>query len=55
MQSCWSDKKFVGVEVALHENDQGELPSNHAMEDVDWVHEVSRWIYKFNGCTNCYG
>jgi hypothetical protein len=25
--------------VVLHENDHGEIPSNHAMEDVNWVHK----------------
>jgi hypothetical protein len=24
------------------------------MEDVDCVHEESKWICKFNGCTNSY-
>jgi hypothetical protein len=40
--------------VASHESDHGKIPPNHAMEDVDWVHEESRWICKFNGCTNNY-
>ncbi len=39
MQNCWSDYNFVGVEMVLHENDHGEIPSNHAMEDVNWVHK----------------
>jgi hypothetical protein len=34
MQTCWSNLNFVGVEVALHESDHGEIPPNHAMEDV---------------------
>jgi hypothetical protein len=25
--------------MVLHENDHGEIPSNHAMEDVNWVHK----------------
>ncbi len=40
--------------MASHESDQVEAPSNHAMEDVDWVHEGSRWKCKINGCTNTY-
>jgi len=27
--------------VPLHESDDGKRPPNHAMEDVDWVHEGS--------------
>jgi hypothetical protein len=37
----------------MHEND-GEVPLNHAMEDLDWVHKESRWVCKINGCTNSY-
>jgi hypothetical protein len=40
--------------VASHESDQVEVPPNHAMEDVDWVHKGSRWKCKINGCTNIY-
>jgi hypothetical protein len=54
MQTCWFDQNFVGAEMVLHESDNGEVPPNHAMEDVDWVHEGSRWICKFNGCINSY-
>jgi hypothetical protein len=35
MQTCWIDYNFVGVEVVAHESDHGEVPPNHAMEDVD--------------------
>ncbi len=45
---------FVGALVASHESDQVEIPSNHAMEDVDWVHEWSRWKCKIYGCTDIY-
>ncbi len=40
--------------MASHESDQVEVPPNHAMEDVDWVHEMSKWKCKINGCTNAY-
>ncbi len=40
--------------MASHESDQVAIPPNHAMEDVDWVHEGSRWKCKINGCTNAY-
>ncbi len=40
--------------MASHESDQVEIPLNHAMEDVDWVHEGSRWKCKINGCTDAY-
>jgi hypothetical protein len=39
MQNCSSNYNFVEVELVLHENDHGEVPSNHAMEDVNWVHK----------------
>ncbi len=45
---------LVGVSVVSHESDQVEVPPNHAMEDVDWVHEGSKWKCKINGCTNTY-
>jgi len=45
---------FVGASVASHENDQVEIPPNHATKDVDWVHEMARWKCKINGCTNAY-
>jgi hypothetical protein len=45
---------FVGVEVVSHECDHEEVAPQHAMEDVDWVHEGSRWVCKINGCTNTY-
>ncbi len=45
---------LVGASVVSHENDQVEVPPNHAMEDVDWVHEGSKWKCKINGCTNAY-
>jgi hypothetical protein len=54
MQICCSDYNFVGVEVASHENDHGEVPPNHAMEDVDWIHKGSRWVCKINGYINSY-
>ncbi len=44
----------VGVSVASHESDQVKVPPNHAMEDVDWVHEGSRWKCKINGCIDAY-
>jgi hypothetical protein len=34
--------------MASHESDQVEVPPNHAMEDIDWVHERLRWKYKIN-------
>ncbi len=40
--------------MASHENDHGKVPPNHAMEDVYWVHEGSRWICKFNGWIDSY-
>ncbi len=40
--------------MVLHKSDHGKVPLNHAMEDVNWVHEVLRWIYKFNGCIDSY-
>jgi hypothetical protein len=45
---------LVTTSVASHESDKVEVPPNHAMEDVDWVHEGSRWKCKINGCTNVY-
>ncbi len=45
---------LVGVLVASHESDQVEVPPNHVMEDVDWVHKRSRWKCKINGCTDTY-
>ncbi len=45
---------LIGVSVASHESDKVEVPPNHAMEDVDWVHERSKWKCKINGCTNAY-
>jgi hypothetical protein len=45
---------LVGAPMASHESDQVEVPPNHAMEDVDGVHERSRWKCKINGCTNAY-
>ncbi len=54
MQTCWTNKFFVGANVASHKNDHGKVPLNHAMENVNWVHEGSRWICKFNGCINSY-
>jgi hypothetical protein len=33
---------LIGVLVASHENDQVEVPPNHAMENADWVHEGSK-------------
>jgi hypothetical protein len=40
--------------VVSHESDQVEVPPNHAMEDVDWVHKRSRWKCKINGCIDIY-
>jgi hypothetical protein len=54
MQTCWTNKNFVGVNVASHKSDHGKIPLNHVMENVNWVHEGSRWICKFNGCINSY-
>jgi hypothetical protein len=54
MQICWIDYNFVRVEVASHENDHGEVPPNHAVEDVNWVHKGSSWVCKINGCINSY-
>jgi hypothetical protein len=45
---------LVGALVVSHESDQVEVPSNHAMEYADWVHEGSKWKCKINGCTNAY-
>ncbi len=45
---------LVRALVASHENDQIEVPPNHAMEDADRVHEVSWWKCKINGNTNAY-
>jgi hypothetical protein len=45
---------LIGASMALHENDQIKVPSNHAMEDANWVHEGSKWKCKINGCTNAY-
>jgi hypothetical protein len=35
MQTCWFDYNFVGAKVVVHESDHGEVPLNHAMEDLD--------------------
>jgi hypothetical protein len=40
--------------VVSHESDHGKIPPNHAMEDVNWVHERSRWVCKINGCIDSY-
>jgi hypothetical protein len=40
--------------MASHESDRVEIPPNHAMEDVDWVHKGSRWKCKINGCIDTY-
>ncbi len=40
--------------MVSHKSDQVEVSPNHAMEDVDWVHEGSRWKCKINGCTDVY-
>ncbi len=40
--------------MVSHESDQVEVPPNHVMEDVDWVHKGSKWKCKINGCTNTY-
>jgi hypothetical protein len=48
------DVVLVGVPFASHESDQVKVSLNHAMEDVDWVHEMSRWKYKINGCIDAY-
>ncbi len=45
---------LVGAPMVSHESDQVEVPPNHAMEDVDWVHEGSRWKCKINGCADVY-
>jgi len=44
----------VVLVVASHESDQVEVPPNHVMEDVDWVHEGSRRKCKITGCTGAY-
>jgi hypothetical protein len=54
MQTCWFNNFFVGTKVVSHKSDDGKVPLNHAMEDVNWVHEGSRWICKFNGCIDSY-
>ncbi len=48
------DVVLIGALVASRESDQVEVPPNHAMEDVDWVHKGSRWKCKINGCINVY-
>jgi hypothetical protein len=45
---------LIGALMASHENDQVEVPPNHAMEDAFWVHKGSKWKCKINGCTNVY-
>jgi len=40
--------------MASHESDKVEVPPNHAMEYVDWVHKGSMWKCKINGCTDAY-
>ncbi len=40
--------------MASHEDDQVEVPPNHAMQNVDWVHKRSRWKCKINRCINIY-
>ncbi len=40
--------------MVSHESDHEEITPQHVMEDVDWVHEGSRWVCKINGCTNTY-
>jgi hypothetical protein len=35
MQIWAFDYNFVRVEVGLHENDHGEIPVNHDMEDIN--------------------
>jgi hypothetical protein len=40
--------------MASHKNDHGEIPPNHAMKNVNWVHEGSRWVCNINGCTDSY-
>ncbi len=40
--------------MASHKSDHGKIPLNHAMEDVNWVLEGSRWICNFNGCIDSY-
>jgi len=40
--------------MASHKNDHGEIPPNHAMKNVNWVHEGSRWVCNINGCTDNY-
>ncbi len=40
--------------MASHESDQVKVPPNHAMEDVEWVHEGSRWKCTINGCIDNY-
>jgi len=49
-----SNAFLIGALVASHTSDEVEVPPNHAMEDVDWVHKGSRWKCKINGCTNAY-
>jgi hypothetical protein len=45
---------LVGAPMASHETNQVDVPPNHAMEDVDWVLERSRWKCKINGCIDTY-
>ncbi len=40
--------------MASHESTQVEVPPNHVMEDVDWVHKGSRWKCKINECIDTY-
>ncbi len=49
-----SNVVLVRAPMTSHENDQIEVPPNHAMEDEDWVHKRLRWKCKNNGCTDIY-
>jgi hypothetical protein len=38
--------------MTFHEGDHGKIPSKHVMENVNWVHEGSRWACTFDACIN---
>jgi hypothetical protein len=47
-----NDIIFVGIEMTFHEGDHGKIPPKHVMENVDWLHEWSRWVCTFDACIN---
>jgi hypothetical protein len=38
--------------MTFHEGDHGKIPPKHVMENVDWVHEGSRWVSTYDACIN---